>query len=227
MRHSRRRRAIDGGGTGDGAVGDLRHDVGASTPTWSCSGLWTVAPNSHAPGQVRLVTRMPVKLSDLRIQAKLSLIAVLPLVTVVVLAAVAMSSASVGAARLELARRMAVLGTAAGDLAAALQGERAGAALVFAESSSPGSVADFRVRVRETDQRVLRYRGASAGVVPPAGPGAVLRRIDGHLAGLDAVRDQVVAAPDAVGSAVVFSYRAFSGRVGGVSAGSRSDRGGR
>ncbi|HEX5540823.1 MAG TPA: sensor histidine kinase [Micromonospora sp.] len=100
------------------------------------------------------------------------------------------------------------MGNTAGELAAQLQRERSAAALVFAEDSSTPTLQEYRRQVASTNTVATKFQTTSGSAQPPAGLDELLRRIEGQLAGLAAVREQVQSAPDAVGSAIVFQYRA-------------------
>ncbi|MEJ3741702.1 sensor histidine kinase [Actinomycetes bacterium KLBMP 9797] len=100
------------------------------------------------------------------------------------------------------------MGGRAADLAAQLQRERAAAALVFARNSSAATLEEYRRASAASDSAADRFRAARNAADPPSNLDALLRRVEGQLAGLPTLRQQVQAAPDAASSVVVFRYRA-------------------
>ncbi|MFC0532075.1 sensor histidine kinase [Phytohabitans kaempferiae] len=99
------------------------------------------------------------------------------------------------------------LGGSAARLAGVLQRERVSAALVFAEPGQ-SSTAAYTRDAAATDAAVAQFRTERGQTDVPAGLAPLMTRLDGELAGLDALRQQVTTAPDAVLSVVAFSYRA-------------------
>src|SRR5688572_11542477 len=90
-------------------------------------------------------------LADRRIRTKLAMILTLPVLAIVTLAGLSVVSAAGRAADAGQARDLVAVGGTAAQLAARLQGEWAAAALVFAESSSAASLADYRRQAVATD----------------------------------------------------------------------------
>jgi signal transduction histidine kinase len=148
------------------------------------------------------------RLRNRRIGTKLVIILALPMLVVLALGGLIADSAVAGSARAEQARRLVSLGGTAADLAAQLQQERAAAALVFARRSSPPALEEYRKASAASDAAASRFRAARTAAHPPANLDVLLRRVEGQLVGLPALRQQVQAAPDAASSVVVFRYRA-------------------
>lgn len=142
----------------------------------------------------------------MRITRKLGLLVGVPLVAVVAFAALAVNTSGGQALRAEGLRQLVAAGSRAGELAHRLQGERAGAVNVLA-GGAPEAVDAFLARVTETERAAAGYRLARAELSSvPAGTAGRLDRIDGQLARLAALRDQVAGGRGAA-SAVAFTYR--------------------
>jgi signal transduction histidine kinase len=155
-----------------------------------------------------------LRLADRRIRTKLALILVLPLLAVLVLAGVGVASAVSTAAETDRARTLVGLGGSASGLVEALQRERSSAAVVFSQAGAVGAVEAFGQRVVASDVAATAFRRRAAGVsTPPSAIRAVLDRVAAGLGGLGLVRQQVMVAPDAVGSVVAFRYRALIAEV--------------
>jgi signal transduction histidine kinase len=89
-----------------------------------------------------------------------------------------------------------------------LQHERAAAALVFAESNSASSLADYKRQGAATDALITEFQAELARTRLPENLEPLMARVDTDLAGLASLRQKVIAAPDAVLSVVAFRYRA-------------------
>ncbi|HEX5598423.1 MAG TPA: nitrate- and nitrite sensing domain-containing protein [Micromonosporaceae bacterium] len=159
------------------------------------------------PGSRRWSQR-PWRLRDRRIRTKLAIILAIPLLVILVLTTLTVASTATAARRAGQAHELVALGHTAGELAAQLQRERSAVALVFAEDSSKPMLEEYRSQVAATDMLATKFQTASESVRPPAGLDELLRRIAGQLTGLNAIREQVQSAPEAVASAIVFQYRA-------------------
>lgn len=147
------------------------------------------------------------RFSDRRIRTRLAVILVLPLLAIVVLAGLSLTTAAAVVSQAGRARAMVLLGGKAGDAVATLQRERAAAALVFAPMSGPEALDEFRRRLKMTDEAVARYHRQRRLADAPIGLSEPLGRVNGDLTDLQALRRQVLAVPDAVASAVAFRYR--------------------
>jgi signal transduction histidine kinase len=142
-----------------------------------------------------------------RIRTKLAIILLLPVLAVVGLTGLAVAGAAGRAADAARSHELVGLGGSAARLAGVLQRERVSAALVFAEPGQ-ASAAAFTRDAAATDAAVTRFRAERGQTGLPVGLAPLMARLDGGLAGLDALRQQVTSAPDAVLSVVAFSYRA-------------------
>jgi signal transduction histidine kinase len=151
--------------------------------------------------------RRPRWLRRRRIRSKLAILLLLPVLAVVGLTCLAAAGAAGRAADADQSRELVALGDTAARLAAVLQRERVSAALVFAEPGQ-ATTAGFARDTAATDAVVARFRAEVAQTGVPAGLAPLMARVDGELAGLAALRQQVSSAPDAVLSVVAFSYRA-------------------
>jgi hypothetical protein len=142
----------------------------------------------------------------MRITRKLGLLVGVPLVAVVAFAALAVNTSGGQALRAENLRRLVATGEHASELAHRLQGERAGAVNVLA-GGLPEAVGAFLERVAATQRASAEYRRARAVLSSlPAATADRLERIDGELARLGTLREQVAAGRGAA-SAVAFTYR--------------------
>jgi signal transduction histidine kinase len=148
------------------------------------------------------------RLSDRRIRTKLALFLALPIVAILLLTGVSVTSAAGGAVRAEQARALVALSGIAGEVAWALQRERAEAALVFAAGGGTPRLDAYRQQIRAAAGVIDRYRQQRASLHPPTGFASMLRRIDGELTDLPLLRERVQSAADVTTSAVVFRYRA-------------------
>jgi signal transduction histidine kinase len=141
-----------------------------------------------------------------RITRKLGLLVGVPLVAVVAFAALAVNTSGGQALRAEGLRRLVATGEHAGELAHRLQGERAGAVNALA-GGSPEAVGAFLERVAATQRATAEYGRARVVLSSlPAATADRLDRIDGELARLGTLREQVAAGRGAA-SAVAFTYR--------------------
>jgi signal transduction histidine kinase len=142
------------------------------------------------------------------IRVKLAVILLLPVLATLGLTAVNVVSAADRAGQAGRARELVAVGGEAARLAASLQTERAAAALVFAKGAGGAALDELHRAGSATDIAVAEFKALRDRVRVPAGTATLLARIDTELAGLDALRDKVAQAPDAVLSAVTFRYRA-------------------
>ncbi|WP_327007714.1 nitrate- and nitrite sensing domain-containing protein [Dactylosporangium sp. NBC_01737] len=148
------------------------------------------------------------RLADVGISAKVAIAVLLPLLTVVGLgAAVGVSSWS-AAVRVGQARDLVALAAEGSSVVRAVQQERAAAVLLL-QSPARGEPATttFAAAVAATDQALVAYRQRRAAVTASGVIGAAVIRVDGHLAGLEALRRRVVAVPGPSVSGAAFSYR--------------------
>ncbi|WP_430785998.1 sensor histidine kinase [Actinoplanes sp. G11-F43] len=139
------------------------------------------------------------RLTDRPIRTKLAFVITPTVVVILALAGVIGHSAAVAASRADQARRLVGDSRTAGELTAALQRERAAAALVFAQASRPDAVTAYQEAGRFTDEVRSRFTG------PPAAT----------LSVLPLLREQVRSGRDVTASLVVFRYRAMiTGLIG-------------
>ncbi|WP_433616961.1 sensor histidine kinase [Dactylosporangium sp. CA-139114] len=144
------------------------------------------------------------------IRTKLSIILTIPVVAVVVLAALVFFDAYSAGQRAEESRRAVALGGDAGALVARLHHERAAAALVFAPGVGDGRpTAAYRSAVQDTDAAAADFRVHRSGVRVSPDVRLVLDRIGDGLDDLSALRRQVQDDPRAVSSVILFRYRAL------------------
>ncbi|MET7397364.1 nitrate- and nitrite sensing domain-containing protein [Dactylosporangium sp. NPDC005572] len=144
------------------------------------------------------------------IRTKLSIILTIPVVAVVVLAALVFFDAYGSGQRAEEARRVVALGVDTGALVAQLHHERAAAALVFAPGGGDGrSNAGYRAAVQDTDAAAVAFRERSGGISVSPDVRLVLDRIGDGLEDLSALRRQVQDDPRALSSVILFRYRAL------------------
>jgi signal transduction histidine kinase len=208
-----------GGRTGAGSPGESGGRTGAGSPGESGGLRWA---GSATPGRARsrrLATRRDdrgrrrgrLRLTDVKVTAKLGLILVVPVVAIVALAAASAVTAAAQASRASQARALTALGLEVADLTDRLQAERAAAAQTVAEAGKPAGEAAraaFVARIGDTETAAAGYRelraavGAAPAVVGP------LKRVDAQLVALGPLRDQVRSTSSNVPlSAVVFTYR--------------------
>ena len=147
-------------------------------------------------------------LRDRRIRTKLVIILALPLLAILALTGLNVTSAAGRAADAGQARELVALGGTGARLVVALQQERAAAALVFAEASSPAALADYQRHTTATDVAIGAFTAERPRTTLPGSLVPLVQRIDGELTGLTALRQQVATAPDAVLSVIAFRYRA-------------------
>ncbi len=133
----------------------------------------------------------------------------LPVLTIVALTGLSVTSAAGRAAEAGQARELVALGGTTARLAGQLQRERAAGALVFATSSNAASLAEFKRHTTATDALASGFRAELAGIRVPGNLQPLMSRIGDDLAGLGELRQKVTAAPDAVLSVVAFRYRAM------------------
>lgn len=147
------------------------------------------------------------RLRDRRIRTKLAVIIAVPILAVLVLTGLRVTSAAARAERADRAHDLVVLGAMVAEITAELQHERVSAALVCIIGSSP-ILDSYRAQTHRTDEVISRYQRQRARSRPAANFDAMLRRIDSELSDLVVLRQQVQVAPDAVTTTMVFRYRA-------------------
>ncbi|WP_432975052.1 sensor histidine kinase [Dactylosporangium sp. CA-233914] len=148
-------------------------------------------------------------LRDRRISTKLGLILMLPVAAIVALTGFNVAAAAGRAIDAERARELVGVGGVAAQVIAALQRERAAAALTFVVPGSASAVADYKGRGADTDALVAAFEDGLAATRLPASLEPLVGRIRTELGGLPGLRQRVAAAPDAVLSAVAFRYRSM------------------
>ena len=161
-----------------------------------------MGPDTQHGGRRRWLRHRPIR-------TKLAVILALPVLAVLALTGLTVVSAADRASAADQARRLVAVGGRAARLTVELQHERTAAVLVFAESSRASAVADFQRQVAATDVMVSAFRAEVASTRLPTNLQPLMARVDGDLAGLAALRQVVVGAPDAVLSVVAFRYRAM------------------
>ncbi|MEV0714262.1 nitrate- and nitrite sensing domain-containing protein [Asanoa sp. NPDC050611] len=148
--------------------------------------------STPGPGPTGLDRRGFPRLADARIRSKLGLLLLVPLVAVIALAAVRLVDVSRQASDATLIRSLSELSIDVSALTQNLHKERMSAAAFLA---APEARADpYNLRVRSTDALVTTYHARRANL--PDLPGTVesrLAAIDGHLAGLSAIREETLA----------------------------------
>lgn len=143
----------------------------------------------------------------MRITRKLGLLVTVPLLVAVAFAGLALVTTAGQAVRADRLRALVSVAAAGGDLAHALQSERAAAVAVLAAGIGPGQSNAYLQAVANTDAAVGRYRQARMQLSgPPAGAAAGVDRIEVQLGLLGPLRRQVQAGAPAA-SAVAFAYR--------------------
>lgn len=149
------------------------------------------------------------RLRDRRIRTKLAIILSLPLIAILALSGLTAASAYGAASEADQGRKLVALGGTAGELAGALQRERAAAALVFALDNSDASLADYEQRGKETDAVAARFRAAQQDTEPLSNLRAPLQRVNAQLTAVAKLRDQVSGDASTASSVVTFRYRAI------------------
>ncbi|HWS33263.1 MAG TPA: sensor histidine kinase [Actinoplanes sp.] len=142
------------------------------------------------------------RLTDRPIRTKLALVITPTVVVILVLSGVIGYAAAGAASRADEARRLVGSSRIAGELAAALQRERAAAGLVFAQATRPEAITTYQTAGRDTDAVLARFTGRPSGSLPglPSLP---------ELRSLPQLREQVRSGRDVTASLVVFRYRAM------------------
>ena len=142
----------------------------------------------------------PPRLTDRPIRTKLALLITPTVLVILVLSGVIGYGAAAASSRADDARRLVGLSLTAGELAAALQRERAAAGLVFAPRARPEAATAYRDATRHTDTVLARYPGGPAGALAP-------------------LREQVRSGRDVPASLVLFRYRTMIADLTGYRAG--------
>ncbi|MDI6100816.1 sensor histidine kinase [Actinoplanes sp. NEAU-A12] len=140
------------------------------------------------------------RLTDRPIRTKLALLITPTVLVILVLSGVIGYGAAAAASRADEARRLVGLSLTAGELAAALQRERAAAGLVFARRSGPETITAYREATLRTDAVLARYPGGPAGALP-------------------SLREQVRGGREVPASLVLFRYRTMIADLTGYRAG--------
>ncbi|GAA0547026.1 nitrate- and nitrite sensing domain-containing protein [Paractinoplanes ferrugineus] len=152
------------------------------------------------------------------------LLVTLPVALVLALTAFTAVTSLSATAQTGVARQLVDVGVTGSRLSEQLQRERAAAALVFAQASSPEAIEAYRQQGEVTDRARASFVAAEVGLDTSTGPATVLRRLDTQLAALPLLREQVRSGRDATQSLVVFRYGALiSGLLGFGQALSQTD----
>ncbi|MFD1324035.1 sensor histidine kinase, partial [Micromonospora sonneratiae] len=166
----------------------------------------TTLPETSPPEHgARARRRWFPRLRDTRIRSKLALILVVPLATVVALAAIRLLDVGQGALEANQARALTELAVNVSALTQDVHKERMAAANFLA---TPSAKADsYNLHVRSTDARIEAYNASrrSAGDVPVVVE-EQLRLIDKHLAALNVVRQEVLDGKQMPVAEVVLRY---------------------
>ena len=146
------------------------------------------------------------RLANARIRAKLALILLVPLLAIGVLAAARLVGAAGRAVEADQVRALAGVAVQASELGYELHRERVAAV----QRLAGGDGAEFTRQTARTDAAIAGYLAAVAGL--PAVPEVVgprLAAVDAHLAGLVALRQQVLSDPSMSVSAALLRYQAM------------------
>lgn len=152
------------------------------------------------------------KLNNQRIRVKFLWTFIPMAAAILALAGALEVSMAASSSRADRAHALVGLGTAAADVTARLQLERAAAVLLLVGG---GDTDAYRVRIADTDKHVSEWR-RKAQAAGSAAPRTRLARIDGELTDLLVLRQQVQANPVTVGSGVLFRYRALIADLIGI-----------
>lgn len=145
------------------------------------------------------------RLRDARIRSKLGLILIIPLVAVIVLAALRLVDSGQRALSAELVRSLAVASAQGSALAHELHNERMAAARLLADPEA--DTGDFNLQAVRTDQAMAGYAESRAGLDQvPEVVGVRLARIDDHLEALDVIRREVLGEGQVSVSAALLRY---------------------
>ncbi|RSM64043.1 hypothetical protein DMB66_21255 [Actinoplanes sp. ATCC 53533] len=144
-----------------------------------------------------------------RIRTKLAIILALPVLAIMALTGLNVMSAAGRAADTGQARELVALGGTSARLVVALQGERAAAALVFAEASTANALTDYQRTAAATDAAAETFGAERSRTRLPRNLAPMVQRIADELTGLPALRQKVTTAPDAVLSVIAFRYRSI------------------
>jgi anti-sigma regulatory factor (Ser/Thr protein kinase)/HAMP domain-containing protein len=175
----------------------------------SDAGLWCGGDRvSDDEAMMRAATR-GWRLADRPIRVKLGLLLLPPILAVLALSGVIGYEARAAQTQAEQARQLVALGSVCGQLAAALQHERALAALVFARRSAAPAIAGYTQQTQAADAVTAQFTGSLDGLRVPAGLQTVVGRLRSELAGLPLLREQVRSGSDATASVTVFRYGAM------------------
>jgi signal transduction histidine kinase len=144
-------------------------------------------------------------LRDARIRSKLGLILVVPVVTIVSLAGLRLVDSGRRAVDADLVGSLTTLSANVSGLTHDLHRERMAAAMFLA--SAKGAPEAYNRAAKRTDEWAARYTATRAKLTSlPTGLADRLRRIDEHLATLNATRQEVLARQNASVSQVVLRY---------------------
>jgi signal transduction histidine kinase len=150
-----------------------------------------------------------LRLADRRIRTKLTLLVALPVVLVLLLTGYTGLTSLSATAQTGTARQLVDVGATGARLTEQLQQERAMAALLFAQRSTPKAVDAFRQQSTVTDQALAVYSAAQDGLNYSNGLAVALRRLNDQLSALPLLRQDVRSGNDATESSVVFRYSAL------------------
>jgi HAMP domain-containing protein len=143
----------------------------------------------------------------LKIRQKLALLTAIPLIAVLVFAALAVVTTGRQALDAERLRTMVVANSAAGDLMFMLQAERNSAVRLLVGKEDPELADEYHDAVTNTDDARDAYDEVRAELTDaPTSTTSALDRIDTELERLDSVRERV-SGRDQAASAAAFSYR--------------------
>lgn len=143
----------------------------------------------------------------LKIRQKLALLTAIPLIAVLIFAALAVVTTGRQALDAEQLRTMVVGNAAAGELVYELQAERESAVRFLTGDDKKGLADDYYDKVADTKKATDAYNKVRSKLTDaPSGTAAILDRVDTQLRRLDGIRKRV-GVRDQATSAAAFSYR--------------------
>ena len=164
----------------------------------------TGRPSTAETGQPRSRGLLRGRLRDARIRSKLGLLLIIPLIAVVVLAAVRLVDSGQRALSVDLVHSLAVVSAESSDVSHELHRERMAAARLLADPDR--DVAPFDTQTGRTDEAIERYQNARSELGNlPATIEDRLDQIDRQLGTITAIRQDVLS-EGATLSAVALRY---------------------
>lgn len=165
----------------------------------------TGRPPAIDTGQPPQKRRFRPRLRDARIRSKLGLILIIPLLAVIVLAAVRLVENGQRAISADQVRSLATVSAEASTVAHTLHGERMAAARLLANPD--GGAGAYNASAAQTDTAVGAYEQARADLgTVPAVVADRLARIDDQLAGLGTIRQEILGDTEVTVGAAMLRY---------------------